>query len=56
MTSILLITHLSAIALGILIGGAYSLRKIQQRETAAELRGLLANVVTIEDAARRVGA
>lgn len=53
---LLVATHLSAIAFGVLVGGAYAFRKIQQRETAAELRGLLANVVTIEDAARRVGA
>lgn len=53
---LLVATHLLAVAVGALGAGAYSLRKIKQRETAAELRGLLANIVTLEDAARRVGA
>lgn len=55
MTGLLIVSHLCAVAVGALGAGAYSLRKIQQRETAAELRGLLANVITVEDAARRAG-
>lgn len=50
-----IITHLSALAMGLIIGGAYVGSHVRKRETAAELRGLLANVVTIEDAARRAG-
>ncbi len=58
MTSLLIVTHLTAIAIGVIIGGAYTGFKVRQRETAAELRGMLASVIAHsphEDAARRMG-
>lgn len=51
----ILVTHLLAVAVGALGAGAYIGRQVRKRETAAELRGLWANVVTLEDAARRAG-
>lgn len=55
----LLVTHLVAIAAGVLIGGAAARYGICQRKTKAdELRFLLSPVVphSVEDAARRAGA
>lgn len=55
MTGLLIVSHLLAVAIGAVWAGAYIGRQVRKRETAAELRGLWANVVTLEDAARRAG-
>ena len=54
MTGLLIITHLTAIAVGAIIGGAYASLKVRERETATEFRGMRATVIahSPEDAVR----
>lgn len=57
MTGLLVITHLLAAAVGAVCAGAYAGFKVRQRETDAELRGMLSTVIahSPEDITRRAG-